>query len=219
MFQLLRDLLLQFRMSRASREASTGECCVACNSTDVTILAPQAYRCNVCGHEGGDGYGAWQRQNRDAAIQKMPMEQRRQGARRDLLLARDALQGVAGDLAGARNMSAMDIAGIGGTAYAGTDGEGGEKQRLVTTATQGILEARNLVQDARVKLGVQMDTTLAETDRQDSYALWAADLHMDNMFTDLAYHAKIERMAQESQRMLTMIEEVLIREFGWAPTS
>jgi hypothetical protein len=213
--QLIRDLILSWKMGNAAREHSTGDSCVACDSNDVTMLAPQAYRCNKCGHEGGDGYASWQQGRREEAIRRMPPEKRRAGARMDLVQARDQLNGVIGDLHAASTMSALDIAGFGGSSYAGTDGEGGEKQKLVTTATQGLLEARNLVDDARVKLGIDMDTSLAETDKQGGYALWAADLHFDGLLVDLAYHAKIERMNQETRSMLEMVEEVLRKEFGW----
>lgn len=34
--------------------------CVACGSKQVTMLASDAYRCDGCGYEGGDGYAAYQ---------------------------------------------------------------------------------------------------------------------------------------------------------------
>lgn len=30
--------------------------CIACDSKDYVLIAKYTYRCNACGHEGGDGY-------------------------------------------------------------------------------------------------------------------------------------------------------------------
>ncbi len=38
-----------------------GDRCVACDSTELDILGPQAYRCQMCDYEGGDGYADYQR--------------------------------------------------------------------------------------------------------------------------------------------------------------
>lgn len=42
--------------------------CVACDGSDLTTFAPEAYRCGDCGHEGGEGYPAWSSRQRIAAL-------------------------------------------------------------------------------------------------------------------------------------------------------
>ncbi len=53
--------------------------CVACQSEDLTTLAPFVYRCNGCGHEGGKRYAEYYAaQNRDrlAALSDAELRQR-----------------------------------------------------------------------------------------------------------------------------------------------
>jgi hypothetical protein len=52
---------------------STGPQCVACDSTDVLVLGPDAYRCG-CGYEGGEGYAAYQRAQRQDAFRALGVE-------------------------------------------------------------------------------------------------------------------------------------------------
>ncbi|TVQ94968.1 MAG: hypothetical protein EA397_00505 [Deltaproteobacteria bacterium] len=47
--------------------------CIACGSTDLEVIAPGAYRCLICGYEGGPGFAALQaKQQRDRLAQLEP---------------------------------------------------------------------------------------------------------------------------------------------------
>ncbi len=73
-----------------------GLVCVACDSADVTELAPQTYRCNECGYEGGDGFAAWQDMKTRAAYDDWSVAQLREHAAAQLNEARSALVAVEG---------------------------------------------------------------------------------------------------------------------------
>lgn len=51
--------------------------CAACGSREVTELMPQVYVCGACGHEGGDGLPALERQRWRKQVEAWSPEQRR----------------------------------------------------------------------------------------------------------------------------------------------
>ncbi len=210
-FRMIREMLVARRMNRAAGEASTGSVCVACDSKDVTELASEAYRCNMCGHEGGDGYAAYQRGLRNASFERLTPEEREEGARKDLLEARRLLISAAGDLHRASIASGIDMVGFGGGM---STGEGNEKQSAMTSALGFMHEAKNRVDDAKVKLVLNLNTDMESTDGQDSYLSWSADLYFDNIFTDMKFHGKIVKAQQEANRMVSVVERILVDELG-----
>jgi len=213
--QAIREMLLGRKLAKAAAEGSSGEVCVACDSKDVTVLAEQTYRCNECGHEGGDGYADFQRQKRHAAFERLSPAERRTGARTDLDEARRLLISAIGDLNRALISSGIDMAGMGGGF--GT-GEGNEKQSAMTSAMGFMLEARNRVDDAKAKMKLFLDTELATDADMGGYSAWSADLYFDNIFTDLRVHAKIKQAKAEAQRMVEVVEQVLAEHFGHVVT-
>lgn len=213
--QLIREWLLGRKLAKAGSEASGGEVCVACDSKNVTLLAPKAYCCNDCGHEGGDGYGAFKRAQRNASFAAMSEADRRTGARDDLLEARRVLTSAIGDLGRAAAASGFDMAGMGGNFG---EGGGGEKQSAFTSATGLLHEARNLIEDAKAKLGRTVDTSMPEADGDDDYMLWSADIYFDNIFVDIQFHTKIAKVSADAKRVLAAVEKTLLTEFGIHPT-
>lgn len=211
--RMIREMLLARRMKKAASETSKGEICVACDSKDVTILAPSAYRCNMCGHEGGDGYAKYMTQLRHASFERLSPEERRAGAEYDLKEARRLLLSAVGDLDRAMISSGLDMAGIGGGF--GT-GEGNEKQSAMTSALGFMMEAKNRADDAKAKMQLFLDTGMASEGAADSYAAWSADLYFDNIFTDLNFHNKIKSAKGDAQRLAAVVERVLKEEFGVA---
>ena len=209
--RMIREIILAKKLKRAASEGSSGEVCVACDSKDVTVLAPQAYRCNLCGHEGGDGYGQYKKQLRHASFERLSPEERRKGAQTDLMEARRLLLSAIGDLRNALVSSGFDMAGLGGGF--GT-GEGNEKQSAMTSAMGFMLEAQNRAEDAKAKMKLYLETDMASTEEMGSYTAWSADLYFDNIFTDLNVHSKITRAQQEANRMVAVIEKTLLEEFG-----
>ena len=47
--------------------------CVACESKDLEMLAPQAYRCNGCGYEGGEGWATLQQARKLSRLEALPL--------------------------------------------------------------------------------------------------------------------------------------------------
>jgi len=209
--QLIREWLLGRKLAKAGAEASGGEVCIACDSKNVTVLGPQAYSCNECGHEGGDGYAAYKRAQRNASFQAMSEADRRTGARDDLLEARRVLTSAIGDLGRAAAASGFDMAGMGGGFG---EGGGGEKQSAFTSATGLLHEARNLIDDAKAKLDIGVNGEMPAAEADDDYLVWSADIYFDNIFTDIQFHTKIAKVSADAKRVLAAVERTLQAEFG-----
>jgi hypothetical protein len=143
---------------------STGEICVACNSRNVTPLAPLVYRCNACGHEGGDGWATWQRARRDAAFQAWSPAKRRKSAKRDLVEARTLILAGLGDLERAGNepevhgirIRAGATSDFSNTSRVLAEAERLEHEQAKTSGLGRLLEAQARVRDAEAKLGTPL---------------------------------------------------------------
>lgn len=73
---------LRMAAARRWRERATdtppeGGRCSACDSEELEVLAPYAYRCLACGYEGGNGYAAWQAAQRRAEYARLDGPARR----------------------------------------------------------------------------------------------------------------------------------------------
>ncbi len=63
--------------------------CVACGSTAVIFVAPQAYQCYNCGHEGGEGFDDYRERQERQQYAQMPLPVRRTLTLKDLRSAYD----------------------------------------------------------------------------------------------------------------------------------
>jgi hypothetical protein len=72
------SLLDRLRSAFAGRSKPSGPTCLVCDSTEVETLALGAYRCGMCGHEGGDGLPEYLAGRRRAEILALPEPQRRE---------------------------------------------------------------------------------------------------------------------------------------------
>ena len=140
---------------------STGEVCVACDARNVTLLAPMVYRCNVCGHEGGDGWAARERARRDAAYHAWSPARRRKSAKRDLLEARTLIIAGLGDIERAKSEPAGSSEGA--------EALLSERDRSKASGTGLLLEAQGKARDAQAKLDVSLGAAAdARLDEADS---------------------------------------------------
>lgn len=124
--------------------------CVACNSPMVDRLAPGAYRCGSCGHEGGEGWAAHREAQLRAEIEAMSPAARRAAALAHLEEARTLLVSCLGDIAGSRGSAVRGAWNIASDARQA--GEEETMQRLVS-AVGVVLEAFALVRRAQLELG------------------------------------------------------------------
>ena len=76
------------------KKTPAGDVCVVCESADLEALAPDAYRCRACGHEGGDGYAAWQDVQTRARYDDWTVAQLREHAEAQLNEVRSTLVGA-----------------------------------------------------------------------------------------------------------------------------
>lgn len=214
MIKFILDLIRANKMNRAMNAAGDASRCTACESTEVMQLAAAAYRCLSCGYEGGDGYAAYKTQQRAAKFAELPEEERRGQAKRKLENARHLLLSGIGDANHALTASALDIVGVGSMAYGGSSGEGNEKHNMLTAAVGMLLEAKNEMVDSQMLLGRPLFGGLLDGDMGGmGGGLAAADLHLDNLFTDLLAHGKIQEVLKRAQTMKSAVEQVLSSEF------
>lgn len=211
MLRLLCSLWQGMKMNRAMREDSPGDRCTACDGTKVVLIAPQAYRCNACGFEGGDGWAAYKEQQRHAKFAAMDPAARRASARDDLHEARRLLTSGIGDIEHARDLSGLDMIGLSNIEM---DGEGNAKQAAITAGVGLLLEARNRARDAQAKLGVSLGTAATADGGGTSGLAASFDLHFDNIFTDLKVHRDIGRTLNQARGMLQAVDHVLAEQFG-----
>ncbi len=141
-----------------------GLVCMASDCTDVTELAPQTYRCNECGYEGGDGFAGWQDMKTRAAYDDWSLAQLREHANAQLNEARGALVAVDGLNAPSTATTSVytDVAGgtlsIGGGSSAQTHIElaqqiKSDREIALARAAAG-LHAATLTMDTLVDKGV-----------------------------------------------------------------
>lgn len=212
--KFLFDVIRGAKMDRAMREGATGSACTACESANVHIFAPAAYRCLDCGYEGGDGYAAYKLGQRAAAFEQLPPEERHARAHEKLLDAQRLLLSGIGDAQHAMKLSGLDIVGIGSQTYGDSAGEGNEKQMAVTAAVGLLLEAKNEMVDAQMLMGAPVFQHVIAGDMGGGgMGLASADLYLDNLFTDLMAHGRIMEVVHRAKRMKAAVDQVLAQSF------
>jgi len=180
----------------STRSASSGDRCIACNGVDVTLLEPMVYRCNACGHEGGEGWAARQEARRAASLRQEEPKLRRASARRDLREARTLVSSALGTIERAKSRSPVVAVG---------DNEA----EALTMGIQLLLEARRKALDAQAKLGVSLGAAVMEVD-PTTHEL---DLQLTNGRLGGIAHQRIVRVFEHGQAMLAAIEDVLRRKY------
>jgi len=146
------------------REAApaTDDACAACDARDLEAIGARAYRCRVCGYEGGSGLGALHEACRRATLAGMSPARRRDVALGDLRFARALLLDADGTLSGLA--------------------ESGAAAAPRLAAVHGELErARRLIVDALLALGWSDPIALAclqPAAPSDVDAAWGVALEM-----------------------------------------
>ena len=204
-------ILRRFRMNRATKESSTGDSCVACEGTDVELLAPQTYRCNACGHEGGDGWSAYNTTLRHASFARMSVSDRRDSAREDLLEARLLLSSGIGDLDRSHTEGTLDTFGLHGVSDSSTLGEGTAKIESMRAGVELVNEAQDHIGDALVKLYGERNSP--EDVAPDSHKGHFVDLYFDNIFSDLRFLGSLNKVRTKANELSRVVDETLAREF------
>ena len=194
----LRDRRLRASMTAAIDDAS----CVACGSTDLEVVAEGAYRCMACGYEGGSGRAALQEAAERAAIEKLPMPERRQRARAELEEARDLVLGALGGFRSVLSHSMHDLLGAGD--------KGAAKQTELVSCLGELERAAQGVRRASMLLGD--DALQVRVPEFDAFsAAFLGDQRGDALRRDLAVHKDIKRIAAEAELMQEGIEAALAR--------
>ncbi len=195
------------RMRRAESEPLADDVCVACNTKNVTILAPSVYRCNQCGFTGGSGMAEYQQQILRERAARMTPKERYLSALQDLRDARLALLGVEGLLQNAANLSTMDMVGMGGGLERGQ-----AKQTALGAAIGQMRQAQEQIRTASTKLATShMAPEEIGVDFGSAAFMLDVSFVADSFFVDLAVHMRIEKIRQQSKGMLAAVESALQR--------
>lgn len=192
----LRNRRLRASMTAAIDDAS----CVACGSTNLEVVAEGAYRCVDCGYEGGSGRAALQEAAERAAIEKLPMPERRQRARAEFEEARDLVLGALGGLQSVLSHSMHDMLGAGD--------KGAAKQAELVSCLGELERAAHGVRRAAMLLGD--DALEVQVPEFDAFAWrFLGDLRGDALPRDFVVHKDIKRIAAEAELMQEGIEAAL----------
>lgn len=202
MLELLVSLFKSFRMGRAAAADIADDQCVACDSRDLTELGPSAYRCNLCGYEGGSGMAALQQGKREAVWETWTVTQRFDSARGDLQEAASLAAAATGTLRSASSAATLDMVGLSGGG--GNDGPS-ETQSALVSGLGTLAEAQALMRDAAAKIGMNAES--AEVDA-GGYG-WAFDLHADGMLADLNMIRRVNDALRAAARTEKQIAEAL----------
>lgn len=68
MIEQLWRLYQAWRFGQAMNGSTSDDVCIACDSREVRVLAPQVYSCLLCGYEGGPGHAAYLAEKKSAAL-------------------------------------------------------------------------------------------------------------------------------------------------------
>jgi ribosomal protein L37AE/L43A len=181
--------------------------CVACNSPMVDRLAPGAYRCSSCGHEGGEGWAAHREAQLRAEIAAMPPAARRAAALAHLEEARTLLVSCLGDIASSRGSAVRDAWNVGVD-----DGRAGEEetmQRLVS-AIGVVLEAFGLVRRAQLELGRVPSVSGAAVDAGGDFTE-SYSLVLDGFAKDVLRIERIDVLGEQARNLLGYVDGELSR--------
>lgn len=157
------SLLDRLRGVFGGRSKPSGPTCLVCDATEIETLALGAYRCGMCGHEGGDGLPEYLAGRRRAEILALPEPQRKELAVRSAAAARNLLNGI--DLSAASGPRPEEIAlkvashlvGMSGglKMVAGHQDHVEEMQRENLRIVRDLMEAETLLDETATALGEQ----------------------------------------------------------------
>jgi hypothetical protein len=190
------------RMRRAEHVPLPNDACVACDSSDIEVLAPQVIRCRACGFIGGDGVAEWHRCRRVERVERMPSEQRRRGALEALRDARSNLGEAEALLKAATTASLVDIAGLSLDRGEAKQSSWGAAIRHMRTAQQLTTEASELIRTITLR-----DAT---HDLDHNALLMSLDTAWltDGLIVDIAAHLRIKKACTQLQEMSASVEKL-----------
>jgi ribosomal protein L37AE/L43A len=188
------------RVRKAMAEDIDSSACIACDSSDLEVLGPGAYRCSACGYEGGDGLSALHEAAEQASVDKLEPAERRKQALAEVRQARDLVLGAQGTLKSSLSHSRGDMMG--------RQSAWEEKQMELTSALGELGRAEALVRRAAMLLddpAIQVD--LSDFDSFSN--AFFADIRADRFSVDLKVHGEIKRVAGEAEGMLEELEKLV----------
>lgn len=146
--------LIRWRQAVRTRQAMAaeveGDRCVACSSADILAFGSEAYRCNACGFEFGDGLLKLRREARRKVVEQMDPLERRKGGIADLKEAHLMLLAAQGHVDRAVNLCELER-----SSRNVDDTHDEEKQEALRICVGEAQRAHWRIEDARMKLGAE----------------------------------------------------------------
>lgn len=200
MLELLWRMFQAWRFNQAMNAPTGTNSCVACDGFDVEEFAPRVYRCVSCGYEGGPGHAEYMAARKAERLAALDEPAKRARAKRLLDDAHLLLLSGHGTFNSARVSGWIDALNLGGSGYAGTAGEGWEKQQEFVSAVGDILRAQAQMEEAASLLGVEFPRNL-EFREELGYAEAVFDRAFDNIASDMAFIVKAANSMEMVKRM------------------
>ena len=178
----------------------SGDCCMACESDLLTELGADAYLCDACGYEGGPGYAAYLKRKKRDRLDSMDEAASTKHTKKLLVNARLILLAVSGTLQQVKSLGTSDL--LGGA----SGGEDGEKYQEFVSALGEVLQAQTMMEDAAYALEIPFPENLKFREEL-GFASSTIDMHMDNIFSDMAFIKKAKRSIGTVEDMTAWCEE------------
>ena len=168
--------------------------CLACDSTELELLAHDVYRCSSCGHEGGEGLSAWLAARKRSEITAMSPDQRAALALENLSAARNVLVGAA-HVGGSGIVEADTVLGPElhfALGFGGTHGieQIAEEQRIAGARFRELLESEQLLEQAAIALSDQFQ--IPPSLRLTTMQLQLDELEVQGMLTEIVDVQRVE---------------------------
>lgn len=166
--------------------------CVRCRGKDMQTLGDEAWRCRRCGFEQGKGLDALHDHRRQRGLTQLSPEERQASATLDLREARMLLRVAEGSLVGAS--WEQDPRGA---------------ADLLADALADLAEARERLEDARAKLGLDLGMHIAPDlgEALGGFSRPAGEIAIGS----LGFQDRLDQLREGAARTRLHVEQVLDR--------
>ncbi len=189
------------RTRRALNEAIDNTVCVACQSTSVTEVASDCFRCDACRFQWGDGWAAEAARERGRQLAGMTEERRKEIALEELRNADARLQAAEVQLEHAAKQVVKDMLISDGPGLThGGDVYSRARNEAMVSAAQEMGLAQKHMRHAAEAVGSAASAASGQAIEMRASTL-GLDAYVDLVFTDFIAHNQAKKMLEQAGAM------------------